>query len=194
MDAPLQSTHWTIDGADVITSIGTDWDTFAAANGGASLSGSQVVGRSLFDFITGDDTQQIYRLLLHRVRALDAPIIVPFRCDSPDTRRYMRLEIRPMRQRGIEFHSVGLRVDARRHLRLVDASEPRLPTRLISCSFCLHVQICEEQWLEAEDAVVRLGLLAREKLPQLVPGVCPACNASLRGRLNELDGSTATSS
>jgi len=194
MEAPVQSTHWTIDGEDVITSVGADWDAFAGTNGGASLSGSQVVGRSLFDFISGDDTQQIYRLLLQRVRALDAPIIVPFRCDSPNTRRYMRLEIRPTRERGVEFHSVWLRVDARRHLRLVESSEPRSRTQLVSCSFCLHVQIREEQWLEAEDAIVRLGLLDSEKPPQLVPGVCPACNASLRGRLNELDESSATSS
>jgi len=179
MDEPARSTHWAIDAGDVITSVGADWDAFAAANGGASLAGSHVVGRSLFDFIAGDETQRIYQLLLRRVRALDAPIIVPFRCDSPDVRRHMRLEIRPARERGIEFRGVCLRSEARRHLRLVDASERRRRTPLVTCSFCLLVQIPHDEWVEAEDAVVRLGLLDGEAPPRLVFGVCPACKTCL---------------
>ncbi|HEY8155574.1 MAG TPA: hypothetical protein VII72_15715 [Myxococcota bacterium] len=171
----------------MITSVGADWNAFAAANDGAALTGSRVVGRSLFDFIAGDETRRIYQLLLRRVRALDAPILLPFRCDSPDARRHMRLEIRPGRERGVEFRGVCLRSETRRHLRLVSASEPRPRALLVSCSFCLLVQVPPKSWLEAEDAVVRLRLLDGDAPPRLVYGVCPACKT----RLGEASGGAA---
>jgi len=66
MDAVGRSSVWTIDRENVITSVGGDWDAFAESNDAASLCGSSVVGRSLFDFISGEETQRIYRLLLRR--------------------------------------------------------------------------------------------------------------------------------
>jgi hypothetical protein len=180
MNAVGRSSVWTIDRKDVITSVGGDWDAFADDNDAASLCGPSVVGRPLFDFIAGEETQRIYQWLLTRVRALDAPILVPFRCDSPDMRRRMRLEIGPLRNRGVEFRGVFLASDFRPYLRLLARNVPRSGALVVSCSFCLRVRLLDGAWIEAEDAVVRMGLLTREETPRLAYAVCPACNTSLR--------------
>ncbi len=184
MDEVGRSSVWTIDRENVLTAVGGDWDAFAASNEAASLCGASVVGRSLFEFIEGEETQRIYRLLLRRVRALDAPILVPFRCDSPELRRHMRLEIEPLSGRAIEFRGVLVAAEPRPHLQLLARSAPRLGPLLVSCSFCLRIRLPNEEWVEAEDAVVRLGLLTREAAPRLAHGVCPACKARLYDRLD----------
>jgi len=186
MNAVGRSSVWTIDRKDVITSVGADWDAFADENDASSLCGASVVGRSLFDFIAGEQTQRIYQWLLTRVRALDAPILVPFRCDSPDMRRRMRLEIRPLRNRGIEFRGVFLAADFRPYLQLLARNAPHSEPLLFSCSFCLRLRVSDREWIEAEDAVVRMGLLTREETPRLAYGVCPACNTSLRDRFDRM--------
>lgn len=193
MDAVGRSSVWTIDRENVITAVGGDWDAFAAGNEAASLCGASVVGHSLFEFIDGEETRRIYRLLLRRVRALDAPILVPFRCDSPELRRHMRLEIEPLRERAIEFRSVLVAAEPRPHLRLVERDAPRSEALLVSCSFCLRIRLPDEEWVEAEDAVVRLGLLVRERTPRLAHGVCPACKAKLHERLDGVGEPPATS-
>ena len=193
MDEVARSSVWTIDRENVITSVGGDWDAFAAGNEAAALCGSSVVGRSLFEFIDGEETQRIYRLLLRRVRALDAPILVPFRCDSPEMRRYMRLEIEPLRERAVEFRGVLVAAEPRPHLRLLARNAPRSEPLLVSCSFCLRIRLPDDEWVEAEDAVVRLGLLARERIPRLAHGVCPACKAKLYDRLDDVGEPPTTS-
>jgi hypothetical protein len=193
MDEEGRSSVWTIDRENVITSVGGDWDAFATGNEAASLCGTSVVGRSLFEFIDGEETQRIYRLLLRRVRALDAPILVPFRCDSPELRRHMRLEIEPLRERAIEFRGVFVAAERRPLLRLVARNASRSEALLVSCSFCLRIRLAGDEWVEAEDAVVRLGLLARERIPRLAHGVCPACKARLYDRKNDVGEPPATS-
>ena len=193
MDEVARSSVWTIDRENVITSVGGDWDAFAAGNEAAALCGSGVVGRSLFEFIDGEETQRIYRLLLRRVRALDAPILVPFRCDSPEMRRDMRLEIEPLSERAIEFRGVLVAAEPRAHLRLLARNAPRSEPLLVSCSFCLRIRLSDDEWVEAEDAVVRLGLLARERIPRLAHGVCPACKAKLYDRLDDVGEPPTTS-
>ena len=178
-----QTTTWTIDADDVITGVGGDWDEFAGANGAAALCGTRVVGAPLFDFITGQETQRIYRLLLHKVRSADAVLRVPFRCDSPEVRRHMRLEIAPMSADAIEFRGEFLGGESRPRVRLLDPNEARSRTLLVSCSFCLRLRVPPDEWIEPEHVVARMDLLSGVAVPQLIHGVCPECSASLRERL-----------
>ena len=127
------------------------------------------------------------------MRALDAPILVPFRCDSPELRRHMRLEIEPLRERAIEFRGVFVAAEPRPLLRLVARNASRSEALLVSCSFCLRIRLPDDEWVEAEDAVVRLGLLARERIPRLAHGVCPACKARLHDRMDDVGEEPATS-
>jgi len=180
---PAGATLWSIDGSDVITGVGGDWDEFASANGAASLCGERVVGLPLFEFITGEETRHIYRLLLHKARSTTAPLRVPFRCDSPEVRRHMRLEIAPAGADAIEFRSEFLGAESRPRVGLLDPNEKRSRASLVSCSFCMRLRVSPSEWIEAEEVVARMDLLSGVAVPQLIHGVCAECSASLRARL-----------
>lgn len=175
-----QPTTWRVDARDVIDHVGGGWDSFAAENDAAELVGKSVVGRVLHDFIVGDENRRIHRHLLRAVRAQREPLSLPFRCDSPDLRRHMRLDMRPAGGDAVEFQAVLLRTEKRPHLRLLDPREPRSYGLVVSCSFCHRIREDEHGgWLEIDTAVERMGLLACEHPPRLAHGVCPDCKERL---------------
>jgi hypothetical protein len=66
------------------------------------------MGRLLGDFIGDVETQHIYRLLHRRVRAGGAPVRLCFRCDVPDRRRLLDLEISAGSERGLTYRRGAL--------------------------------------------------------------------------------------
>jgi len=188
MNEPNEPSIWQIDGGDLIETVGGGWDAFAKENDASDLAGKSVVGRSLFDFIAGDEVRRVHQHLLRSVRRFRTPLAVPFRCDSPDLRRHMRLEMRPAGGGAVEFRAVLLRAERQPHLRLLDAAEPRSYAFVVSCSFCHKIREKDEggEWMEVDTAADRLGLLVLQRPPRLVHGVCPSCKATL-GRLRDRD-------
>jgi len=183
-----EPTIWQVDAHDVIEAVGGGWDSFAAENGAAGLAGKAVVGRALHEFIAGDEMLRIHRHLLRAVRAHQEPLSLPFRCDSPDVRRHMRLEMRSAGGDAVEFRAVLLRAEKRPHLRLLDPTEPRSTALVVSCSFCHKIREGEGagDWLEVDTAAERMGLLISSRPPRLAHGVCPACRTRLL-RLRDRD-------
>jgi len=87
-------TAYTLDRHDRIIAVSSEWDQFALNNDGKSACGDRVVGRRLMDAITGDAVRMFMTAILMRVRATGQVEAVPYRCDSPTTKRrfFMRLE------------------------------------------------------------------------------------------------------
>ena len=81
----------------MITSVCERWETFANENGAPGLDATSFVGRLVWDFVAGAEVRLLYLATLQRIRDNDTPVIFPFRCDSPDRRRLMRLVISPIR-------------------------------------------------------------------------------------------------
>lgn len=185
MGEPSEPTIWRVGPDDLITAVAGGWDAFATANGAPTLASDAVVGRSLFQFIAGEEPQRIYRLLLLAVRGERGTLTVPFRCDSPEERRYMQLELSAEEDGAVEFRGTLLRAEPRPPRRLLDHARRRGPGLLVSCSFCLRIRGPDESWLELDDAVARLELLGAAPPPRLVHGVCSECLGSLRRRLGE---------
>ncbi len=183
MSIPGRASLWSIDRSDVITYVGGAWDAFAIANDARSLCGTHVLGAQLFDFIAGEETRLIYRLLIGKARATNATVPVLFRCDSPELERHMRLEIVPGYANALEFRSVLLRAEIRPRFRVLDLNETRSRTELGSCSFCMRLELPSHEWLDAESVVARTELLGGSDSPRLVHGICPECSAHLHERL-----------
>ncbi len=183
MSIPGRASLWSIDRSDVITYVGGNWDAFAIANDARSLCGTDVLGAPLFDFIAGEETRLIYRLLIGKARATNATVPVLFRCDSPELERYMRLEIVPGYANAIEFRSVLLRAETRPRFRALDLHETRSRSELASCSFCMRVELPSHEWLDAEAVVARTDLLRGGDSPRLVHGICPECDVRLHKQL-----------
>jgi hypothetical protein len=162
-----------VDANDRITFVDASWLAFAAENGLPALTVESVKGTSLWDYISEKATQEFYRIFMKKVRATGGTIVVPFRCDGAECRRFMEMSIVGMDAGALEFHSVLLREEARPRMDLLNPEFPRTEALLIMCAWCKKVNA--DGWVEVEEAVSRLRLFEQGRLPRITHGMCPAC-------------------
>lgn len=162
-----------IDGADRITSVSGSWDLFAAANDGGTRA-TDVVGHSLWDFVAHDTTRQVYRDLIARVRG-GRPVAFSYRCDSPTLRRFMQMTMRPGANGTVTFDSRMLRTEPREAPAVTISPDIRTGDLLRICGWCKRVAVADNEWVEIELAVDRLGLMAGRSPVGVTHGICPEC-------------------
>lgn len=177
MDEPPFTIQYQINRADELVHVNDAWRSFAIGNATPALS-TGCLGTSLWRHIQGADVRQIYRELLHRVRATGNAVRFPFRCDSPLMRREMSMEIAPTSDGGVDFRVALL--DEKQHqerLRLLECPASAESDELLRiCSWCKSVWVAGG-WLPLEQAIKQLGLLSRSKTPGLTHGICQQCMA-----------------
>jgi hypothetical protein len=170
---------------DELSSVNAEWLRFALANGGEPLDPAQILGRPLWDFIGDMETQHIYRLLHRRVRAGGEPVRLCFRCDAPDRRRLLDLEISAGPEDGLIYRVRTLREQEREPMALLEPSPPRSEHFVTICAWCERVAVPAHGWLEIEAAIGVLPVLAEPRPPQLTHGICGVCAQALHGALGE---------
>ena len=158
------------------------WLAFAAENSWHT-SASEVLSSPLMEYISDPETQHIYRLLMERVRKKGDQVRFRYRCDSPDCRRLLEMRIHHDRAlEQVEFRSRVLHAERRDPVTLLDFGlAGRTDSLLTVCSWCKAVEI-DHAWVEVEQAVQRLGLLAAQALPQISHGICPTCSERMLAR------------
>lgn len=174
-----------VDAQDRIVSVSSAWDPFAIANDGRSVTASAIVGRNLFEFIGDQATRHLYRQMLTRIRS-GGNLAYRYRCDSPDCRRLMEMQIVATdSQGGVEFRSITLEEHPRAPLELpqADGASDEDPVELQrACGWCNRLEV-EGTWLEIEDALPRLRLLERASPPAVTHGICDDCLARMTDEL-----------
>jgi hypothetical protein len=181
-DRRMPEYRYSLDRSDRIRSVSPEWVAFAIENGAPGLTESGVLGHRLWDFITDRQTRYLYELILAKVRRDGGSITLPFRCDAPDRRRYMRLKIARGDQGGLDFVSTLVREEPRDAISLFEA--PASVTGTVKmCSWCKQVET-PEAWVEVEAAIERLDLLDRLPVPRISHGICPACQGSLEASIS----------
>lgn len=176
-----------IDRNDRIIFVNDNWLSFASENGAPGLSERRVLNQSLWDFISGWQVRHLYLLLLNRLRKLPgAHVIIPFRCDSPEVRRFMEMDVHSLGQGVIEFKSRVVRIEARNEAAHQVKSAQWANESLNVCSICNKIQIGKSEWLEIDEAIARYNLLSEGHLPQLTYGRCSSCYGMLLQRLKPL--------
>jgi len=173
-DSAINSVSYWLDADDQIIGVSERWLSFALQNGAPQLRPETVVGRQLWSFISGQTVRHLFQQLLGQVRERGRGVSVPFRCDSPERRRYMRLSCLPLDARSIEMCSTLLR------------EEPREPAPQISnrgllrmCSWCKRIARSDVDWMEIEAAAVDLGFFERTEPAEITHVVCPDCSRML---------------
>jgi hypothetical protein len=181
----LAAFDYAVDGDDIIVSVGDDWLKFARDNGAPELSRNSVIGHSLWEYVSGNSTRELYEVIFRRARDERRTLVLPFRCDSPDRFRFMQLAIES--GEGPELRLTGrlLREQPRPYLKLLDRLVTRSSDPLGICSVCLRVQILDTTWVEAQEAVERLRLFDSVELPLLDFRVCGDCVEIARGLGND---------
>lgn len=180
--------EYTIDNLDQIAKVSSNWDSFesSAQNSDRYLSAG-IVGLPIWDFIDGDETTLLYRVIFSRIRKHTSSIVIPYRCDSPTVRRTLELHISARIGGSIDFHSYLLHEECRDRIDLFDPSFDRSNEHIRVCSICKRVALSDHHWVEVEAAISYLGLFTTVKLPQITHGLCPGCYATA---MAELDSSS----
>lgn len=167
--------QYRLDEADVIVWVDRWWLAFAKENGAAELDEPAVLGHSIWDFVTGEATQTLYRELHAYVRSTGNPIAVPFRCDSPLLQRYMQLTITRRGAGDLHYESTLLRAVPQRRLRLLDSDRDKSTACLTMCSCCKRSLLEPSGWLDLEHISLRLRLFDEQTVPEVRYTICPQC-------------------
>jgi hypothetical protein len=163
-----------------ITFVNDRWDGFARANGAPQLADGAVIGRLMREFISDDETWQLYGLLMRHANRVSRPFTLRFRCDAPHAQRFMQMRIEALDDGQIEFESHALEVRPRRAIAVLTAAAPRDPSHLLHiCSWCNRGEV-DGRWMEIDEVVTTLGLFEGQPLPRLTHGVCDDCHALVK--------------
>jgi hypothetical protein len=164
-----------VDAGDRLVFADEGWRAFARMNAAPGYADpSALYGQPLLSFISDPTTRHIYAGLLERVRREQLQIRVPFRCDAPSCRRWLELVMTPRPDGGVTFVSRELRTEPRREPVEIATAAPGGETFVRMCGWCKKVD-AGGQWLEIEDAIVRLRLFSARETPSVTHGICPAC-------------------
>lgn len=164
-----------INAADIIEDVNDAWAQFAIEND-APLLATEVIGKSLWDSISGAEVRHIYASVFERVRKQHCRLSFPFRCDSPSLYRAMRLFVTPMSDGCIEFRSITETIRAQpRTLDILQDRSGSSPSSVVQmCSWCKAIAIGAE-WKPIEKAIEELSILTRESMPGIIHALCEPC-------------------
>ncbi len=179
--------EYAIDKDDIITGVNEAFCAFARENGAVDLPDT-VMGTRLEQHLHGEPVLALWHDILEAVRASGEPLELPFRCDSPEVRRYMRMRIEPTDAGGLHFYTRSEReVRFSQPIALLDAHASHLGQLVRLCAWCKAVLLPSGEWVDIEEGVTRLGLLGSALGVDLTHGVCPTCEARLLAALEELE-------
>lgn len=172
--------RYRVNAADVLVWVDATWLAFARENGADELTEESVLGRSLWEFVGGEDLRRLYMEIHSRVRMSDSPMVFPFRCDSPSLQRNMRAKITPDDTGHLTYENVVVSAAPQRCLSMLEREQPRSNSFLTLCSCCKRALLDPIGWLDLEDVANRLGLFEARRVPSLRYAICPACAHALQ--------------
>jgi len=169
---------YSIDSEDKIIFLNKQWDEFAKENEAEKLTRDLLVGVNLWDFITDHVVQHLYKIVFEKVRTGKKIAKLPYRCDAPDCRRYMEMDLLCLDQNEIQIVNRILKMEFRDTVHVLSSLKNRSNDIIVICSFCKKVRTNESEWREIEEAIKLLNLQDVYPLPQLSHSVCETCFAA----------------
>ncbi len=179
---------WSIDDGDKLVHVNDAWLAFARENTAPQLTAAAVLNQPIWHFIQGQETVYLYKQIFGRVRAGKSPVKFPFRCDSPECRRFMEMQAYPVTGDAIQFISHILREEWRQPLDLLDASRDRSGEFLKICSWCKKIHIPGRGWGEIEAAIEPLDLFGHHSMPRMTHTICDSCYNAIKRELDQKSG------
>lgn len=169
--------YYAIDEHDRLVRANDGYYQFAKENGWADADAS--LGRSLWDFVSGEQLTTLLRILVRRVRGTKTVVELPFRCDAPGVRRELDIRIAPTPSgRAVLFETRVRAEEPREFQPLLDSEAKRSEELVEMCGWCDRFLV-EEEWVEVEEAAARLKLFSRSEPPALSHSICPECAVKL---------------
>jgi hypothetical protein len=173
------TTRYWLDGLDVMVRVNEGWTEFALENHAPQLLPERVLGHSLWEFLD-DETRSVYQLLFRRVRTAGKATALRMRCDAPELRRHMELVIAPEADEGL---AIACETLATYPITYSPDTPVRVGEFVRVCSWCNRVAVSDDEWVDVELAMPRLGLLEQYPVPNLTHGVCEECGERLNSQI-----------
>jgi hypothetical protein len=172
-----------VDARGRLSAVNDAWLAFANENDWP-VRAADVIDRPLMDFIEDPQLRYLYGLLMSRLRTGHGPFRFRYRCDAPDCRRLMEMNmLYDTATREIEFQSRVLRIERRPAQELLRVSRPTHEQVLRICSCCKRVGV-GDRWAELEDAIMQLRLFDCDQLPRTRHCICRDCAGQLAALAN----------
>jgi hypothetical protein len=164
-----------IDANNIITFVNDDWLAFAQENDAPHLTREATLQKSLLEYISDQETRDLYNQILDTVRATKEKITIPLRCDSPEYRRFIELKMSPKDKGAVELIGHVKKMERRNRVALLEKGSKKSDEFIRTCSWCKKVLVPNEGWFEIEEAIKRLKLMESTVVPKLTHGMCPSC-------------------
>ena len=177
--------QYDIDENDVILHVDREWVEFAADNDASQLASGAIIGTSIWQYFAGEEVQQLYRQVFRQVRRLRLPASIPFRCDSPGKRRFLRLNVESLPESGLRLTVVTEQIEDRPPVALLDSNVCRNSEFIPICGWCKKIRLSDQTWVEVEDAANALRFF-ESPLPNLSHGICEDCSNQLHTDLGNI--------
>ncbi|AXJ01997.1 hypothetical protein CYPRO_2758 [Cyclonatronum proteinivorum] len=150
MEPSSQKTRTTykVSKAKLIIAVGGEWDEFAAQNDGKRALSRSVIGRPIWDFVTGAPTRMWLEALFQLAELRNEPVERIYRCDSPQLKRVMSMRISPEDEKVLRVDNELISVEPLEK-KVVIRHHSRNPDTTIRmrCSICGKIKVGEE-WNE----------------------------------------------
>jgi hypothetical protein len=176
-----------VDRNDIVVALSDNWQKFSEENGGGEGCYPQnIIGSSLWRHVCDWETKQLYEVILKRVREHNHRATFPFRCDSPEKRRFLTLAVIPKEEASVAFESTIVNTELREPVALLSEGMKRSDEFLKICSMCKRIALSATEWVEVEIAVQKLGLFQKVVMPQFTHGVCQSCFDAAMAQLDNV--------
>ncbi|MTI23323.1 hypothetical protein E1176_20005 [Fulvivirga sp. RKSG066] len=180
-----QVTKYWLDEDNKIIDTNSYWNSFAMDNDGGKVLRDRVIGKHLFGYIADDNTRMLLDTLISRVRHTKKEMTRPYRCDSPQRKRFMEMKIIPQEDGKICVENRILREEElaeRRDFKTVknEKGQPFLKR----CSVCNRVND-KTGWYEPDHPHVS-KYFTKGKPTFVAYSVCSDCQQDLKNRLSRL--------
>lgn len=175
-----------IDSADRIKAVSDEWISFAETNGGERLLPPGILNTSLWDWIVDPTTRMLYERLLSTIRRGAGTVRFNFRCDGPDLRRLLQMQIKVGANAEVDFQTTLIRSQPRLEIAVMDPASKKTEALLTICGWCMRIPL-DGRWVEIEAAIRILGLFEAAEVPRLSHGMCPECSAAIMATLDDAE-------
>ncbi|SMF00741.1 dienelactone hydrolase family protein [Pseudobacteriovorax antillogorgiicola] len=166
--------QYRLNSKNIIERIAGPW---LQANGNqGKVRPETVLGRNIWTFFRGTELISLYSQLFDYVRRTEKVYEVPFRCDSKQFKRLMKLRIEPVRQqaKALDISSTVLQEIKRESLPITD--ETRIPPqRFLVCAICQRASLSGHVWLDLESFAKDYLIFIENAPPPMGERICPDC-------------------
>ncbi|MCD6051724.1 MAG: hypothetical protein K0Q55_3133 [Verrucomicrobia bacterium] len=166
--------YW-VDANNHVVKVNEAWREFAQENQVAVLTQEASGPVPLWNFIEGREMKYLFQVMLDKVRQGGGPLVVPFRCDAPDRRRFMEQTMVKLDDGLVEVRCRTLKEEVREPMALLGEGGERSSQLIYCCGWCKKFEVSTGKWVEVEHVVKELELFGGVNLPRISHGACPEC-------------------